>query len=123
MEAQNNKHLHIISFDIPYPANYGGAIDVFYKIKALSEKGIKIYLHCFKYGDRTPSEVLHYLCHKVYYYPRKTFAVDILGDTPYIINSRKDNLLINKLLKNDYPILFEGIHSCYYLTDERLKNR
>mgnify|MGYP003293224542 CR=1 FL=1 len=25
------KHLHIVSFDIPYPANYGGVIDVFFR--------------------------------------------------------------------------------------------
>ena len=30
-------HLHIISFDVPYPANYGGVIDVFYRVKALTE--------------------------------------------------------------------------------------
>ncbi len=31
-----DKYLHIISFDIPYPPNYGGVIDVFYKLKALA---------------------------------------------------------------------------------------
>jgi hypothetical protein len=31
-------------------------------------------------------------------------------------------LMIN-LLKDDYPILFEGLHSCFSLSDERLKNR
>ena len=25
-------HLHIIAFDVPYPANYGGVIDVFFII-------------------------------------------------------------------------------------------
>ena len=45
-----NKHLHIVSFDVPYPPDYGGAIDVYYKLKALHEEGIKIYLHCFEYG-------------------------------------------------------------------------
>ena len=53
-------HLHIISFDIPYPANYGGVIDVYYKAKALSEKGVKVHLHCFQYG-RKPSMVLENL--------------------------------------------------------------
>ena len=42
--------IHIISFDVPLPANYGGVIDVFYKIKALHKAGIKIKLHCFYYG-------------------------------------------------------------------------
>jgi len=34
-------HIHIISFDIPFPANYGGVIDVFYKAKALTDSGVK----------------------------------------------------------------------------------
>jgi hypothetical protein len=31
--------------------------------------------------------------------------------------------MLDSLLKDDYPILFEGLHSCYYLADKRLKNR
>ncbi|MCX6283192.1 MAG: mannosyltransferase, partial [Bacteroidetes bacterium] len=42
------QHLHIVSFDIPYPPDYGGVIDVYYKIKTLSEAGVKIHLHCFE---------------------------------------------------------------------------
>ena len=34
-------HLHVIAFDVPYPANYGGVIDVFYRVKALSEAGVR----------------------------------------------------------------------------------
>ena len=30
-----DKEVHIVSFDVPYPPNYGGVIDVFYKIKTL----------------------------------------------------------------------------------------
>lgn len=35
----DEKRLHIISFNIPYPPNYGGVIDVFYKLEALSGNG------------------------------------------------------------------------------------
>ncbi len=38
-------HLHIIAFDIPFPPDYGGVIDVYYKIKTLSEAGVRIHLH------------------------------------------------------------------------------
>lgn len=48
----SDKFLHIVSFDIPYPVNYGGVIDVYYKIEALHKKGIKVILHNFKYGGR-----------------------------------------------------------------------
>ena len=50
MQNSTEKHLHIVSFDVPWPANYGGVIDVFYKVKALSAKGIRIHLHAFEYG-------------------------------------------------------------------------
>ena len=44
--------INIVSFDIPYPPDYGGVIDIYYKIKALNSVGIKIYLHCFYYGRK-----------------------------------------------------------------------
>jgi hypothetical protein len=34
--------IQIVCFDNPSPANYGGAIDMFYKIKALHALGIRI---------------------------------------------------------------------------------
>ncbi|MDL2222466.1 hypothetical protein LJB98_00015 [Bacteroidales bacterium OttesenSCG-928-M11] len=63
-------YLHIISFNIPYPPNYGGVIDVFYKLKTLSENGINIILHTYEYGRKQAPELEKY-CKKVYYYKRK----------------------------------------------------
>lgn len=116
------KSIHIISFSIPLPANYGGAIDVFYKIKALKSRGFEIILHCFQY-DREPSEELRIYCKEVYYYPRKMVGSHLLGFHPFIVSSRKSEMLINNLLKDDYPILFEGLHTCYSIGDNRLKDR
>lgn len=118
----SEKHLHIISFDIPYPSNYGGVIDVFYKIKFLHRQGVKIHLHCFEYGRKHAKELNDY-CTNVYYYKRKTSFLSNLSLIPYIVYSRKDESLINRLLKDNYPILMEGLHSCYYLTDKRLNGR
>lgn len=117
-----DKHLNIISFNIPYPANYGGVIDVYYKIKALSECGVKIILHCFEY-ERPHAPELEKLCEKVFYYKRKTGLLRNFSWLPYNVYSRKDSRLIDNLLQNDYPILFEGLHSCYYMSDPRLKAR
>ncbi len=117
-----DNHLHIISFDIPYPANYGGIIDVFYKIKALNKKGIKIHLHCFEYG-REHSEELSKYCFSINYYKRDKSFLNTLVLNPFIVSSRKSQEMIENLLKDDYPILFEGLHSCYYLDSNRLKNR
>jgi hypothetical protein len=117
-----NKSIHIISFSIPSPANYGGAIDVFYKIKAFKSKGFDIILHCFKY-DREPAIELRIYCKEVYYYPRKMVGSHLLGFHPFIVSSRKSEILITNLLKDDYPILFEGLHTCYSIGDNRLKDR
>jgi len=117
-----DKHLHIISFNIPYPPNYGGVIDVYYKLKALHSAGIKIHLHCFEYG-RTVDKELDEFCEKIYFYKRKTGIFSAIGLKPYIVASRKSEDLVRNLLKDNHPILFEGLHSCYYLDDDRLKNR
>jgi len=116
-------HLHIIAFDIPYPPNYGGVIDVFYKLTTLHKLGIKLHLHCIEYPGRERSEELNKYCEEVNYYSRKTGIKSAISFRPYIVNSRKSDTMINKLLKDDYPILFEGLHSCYYIDDPRLKNR
>lgn len=118
----SEKHLHIISFDIPYPPNYGGVIDVFYKIRSLHRAGVKVHLHCFEY-HRDPSGELEELCEEVNYYRRKTGFLSAITLKPYIVYSRRNKKLLNNLLKDNYPILFEGLHTCYYLSHPLLKNR
>lgn len=117
-----SKYLNVVSFDVPYPANYGGVIDVYYKLKALKENGVKVVLHCFLY-NRTMSSELEEVCEEVHYYKRKQGIIPNLTFQPYIVHSRKNKELIRNLLKNDYPILFEGLHTCYYLAHSRLKKR
>jgi len=117
-----NKHLHIISFDVPFPADYGGVIDVFYKLRKLSKKKIKIHLHCFQYGRETAS-ILNNFCETVNYYPRKMDKMLLTKPKPFIVESRKCDELIMNLCKDNHPVLFEGLHSCYYLDDPRLTGR
>ncbi len=117
-----NKAINIVSLNIPYPANYGGIIDIFYRIKTLSELGVDVILHAFEYG-REHSKELNKYCKEVHYYKRKTGFSSQVSILPYIVNSRRNEDLINNLLKNDFPILFEGLHTCYYLDDKRLENR
>ena len=108
------KHLNIICLDVPYPVDYGGVFDLFYKIKTLSEAGIKIHLHCFEYG-RGKQETLNKYCASVSYYPRKTGLNGLSTSIPYMVQSRRHPQLIKNLLENDYPVLMEGIHCTYYL--------
>lgn len=117
-----NKHIHIVSFDVPFPANYGGVIDVFFKIRAMAQKGILIHLHCFEYGRQEAPE-LNEFCYSVDYYARDVSKKHFFKSLPYIVSSRTSEDLIQKLLKDDYPILLEGLHTCQILTDPRLKDR
>ncbi len=116
------KQLHIISFDVPYPANYGGVIDIFFKIKALHNKGVKIHLHCFEYG-RAEARILESYCEKVYYYKRKMSKTYLLDKLPFVVVTRSSEKMIQTILRDDYPILFEGLHCCFHLNDVRLKDR
>ncbi len=118
----NFKPIHIISFDIPYPADYGGVIDIFYKIKALHKEGIKIHLHCFEYG-RAESLNLESICEKVYYYRRKMSKKHLFNSLPFIAATRSSEKLMENLLRDEYPILFEGLHCCFHLNDGRISKR
>ena len=117
-----NKQLHIISFDVPLPADYGGVIDVFNKIRHLHRLGIEIILHCFTYGRKENKE-LNDFCKEVYYYPRSTAILKTLSHEPYIVTTRKNTDLLQRLLADHHPILFEGLHTTHLLSHPLLKDR
>jgi hypothetical protein len=117
------KTLHLIAFDMPYPADYGGAIDIYFKIKSLSEAGISIKLHVFLYDGKKASSHLEGLCQQVFYYERKRFKNPFTGDLPYIVATRTDEELLKNLCKDVAPILFEGLHSTAFLSDKKLAGR
>ncbi|MEN9613290.1 MAG: hypothetical protein RLZZ628_4104 [Bacteroidota bacterium] len=107
--------LHIISFDIPFPANYGGVIDVFFKMVALKTQGVQIILHNFQYGDRKPNLILEQYCAEVHYYPRQISIWKIFSAKPFIVATRNHPNLLKRLQQDNYPILFEGLHSCFHI--------
>lgn len=116
------KHLHIITHDVPWPADFGGVIDQFYKIKTLYQYGVKIHLHCFV-NKRPPQDELKKYCETVSYYKRHTGIRHFSFSIPYIVSSRKNNELLKNLSKDNYPVLMEAIHSSYYLYAGELTNR
>lgn len=117
-----NYNLNIITLNIPYPPDYGGMIDTFYRIQSLNNLGVRIHLHCFEYG-RSHSKELEAICEKVSYYPRKSNFLNNFSFLPYIISSRKSEILLKNLSKNDFPILFDGLHTTYYLNHPKLAGR
>ena len=113
-----NLHVHIVSFNVPYPPNYGGVIDVYEKIRALRQQGVQVHLHCFAYGRGSAPE-LEASCVEVHLYPRSGYRPGL----PYIVASRRSAALLRRLDADDYPILFEGIHTTYPLLQRRWPGR
>ncbi len=116
-----NKHLHVVSFDVPYPADYGGAIDVYYKIKSLANLGIDITLHCYEYGRGRQPE-LDKICKEVYYYKRSKTIVDFFKTKPFIAVTRTGTEIATNIAKHPAPVLLEGLHTCELLNHPDLKN-
>ncbi len=109
-----------MAFQVPAPPSYGGVMDVYYRLKALRRAGVDVTLHTFYYADRSPHTDLSDIASKVYYYKRNTGLASQISKRPYIVQSRENEELLNNLLKENSPILFEGLHTCYYLSHPSL---
>jgi hypothetical protein len=116
-------YLHVVSFDIPFPANYGGIIVIFNQIKALQAAGVKVILHCFQYGERSPQPELERYCHEVNYYKRSRSPLFHLSFLPFIMRTREHSGLLKRLRKDQHPILFEGMHTASWVWNKKLRNR
>ena len=116
------KILHIISLEVPYPLLHGGRYDLYYKLVALWEQGVGIYLHCF--GTRNSNHhQLEKFCLSISYYPRTEGWKGFSFSTPYIVSSRRSEALIEKLLKDNHPVLMEGIHCTFIMNHPEFSKR
>ncbi len=123
MDKSPIKHkVHLVSFNIPYPPDYGGIMDVFYKITTLKKEGIGVILHCFGYG-RGRSRTLERECLRVHYYRRELNLFHLFRKEPFIVLSRKNDLLLKNLTEDSHPIIFEGLHTTHFLDDPGLADR
>jgi hypothetical protein len=118
----SEKKLHIVSFNVPSPADYGGIIDVYNKIRCLADINVGVILHSFTYG-RKPSRELESICQRTYYYERNTNFLNQFSFQPYIIKSRDSTLLLSNLNSDSFPVLFEGLHTTSHLGDPSLKSK
>lgn len=105
-----NRQLHIVCLDVPWPPDYGGAIDMMNRIMMFKKLGIGIHLHYFSYNERGKPNELNQYCETINVYERKTGKKGFSFHLPYIISSRINDDLISNLQKDNYPILLEGIH-------------
>lgn len=117
-----NRIIHLVSFNIPYPPDYGGVMDVFYKIAALKKQGIGIILHCFSYG-RGRSRTLERECLRIYYYHRDLNLFHLFRKDPFIVLSRSSSSLLENLMSDTNPIIFEGLHTTRFLNHPALEGR
>jgi hypothetical protein len=117
------KTVHLISWEVPYPPQKGGVIDVFFKIKALAKNNVDVILHCFVYENSQPQKILETYCRKIYYYPRPSYLNFVTSSLPFIVASRKPQELLENLLLDKHPIIFEGVHTCGFLNERALSPR
>jgi hypothetical protein len=117
-----NKIVHLVSFNVPYPPDYGGIMDVFYKIVTLKRQGVGVILHCFSYG-RSRSRTLERECLRVHYYRRDLNLFHLFSREPFIVLSRKNDMLLKDLQADNQPVIFEGLHTTYYIDHPSLQGR
>lgn len=122
-KSMEKKPIHIVSFDNPFPSNYGGVIDVFYKIKSLHALGYEIYLHCF-YAERSVvSEELKAITKTVFLYKKNRNPLFFFSSIPFSVISRYSKKLIQNINLVDAPVLFEGLQSTMLMNKSDLTNK
>ena len=117
------KVVNIVSFNNPYPPKYGGIIDVYYKIEALHRIGYKIHLHCFVKEVPNQYEELSKITASISFYLAEPKWYHFFSSLPLSIISRSNKDLVDNLIVNDAPIIFESLKSTCLMNDYRLKKR
>ncbi len=115
-----NRKIHIVSFDVPFPPDYGGVLDVYLRAKGLKALGYSVILHCYEYG-RGRNHDFSEIADEIYYYDRRNGVRSVLSNLPYIIKSRNSEELQGRLLADDFPVLLEGQH-CTFWVHELIRN-
>lgn len=113
--------LHIVSFDNPFPPVYGGIVEVFYKLKPLSELGFQIHFHCFTDHIPQNNPELDAVVEKVYYYKKQSSPFAFFSRLPFSVNDRKSPELLENLKKINAPILFEGLKTTHLVYQDKLE--
>lgn len=102
--------IHMVCFDAPSPPDYGGAIDLYYKVQALAKAGKKIILHYFSYKEGRSAAGLESYCQEIHAWKRGSFWNSLVKRQPYIVSSRINAQMIERINADDHPVLMEGIH-------------
>jgi len=115
--------LNVVCFDYPYPPNYGGIIDVFFKVKKLNKLGVSIVLHVFTDRVDVDHPQLKEVSSQIFYYDINKKWYYFFYNKPFSVLTRNHKDLLQNLKLNNSPILFEGLKSTYCCQDEQLDGR
>jgi len=85
--------------------------------------GILIHLHYFSYNERGNPNELNQFCETISVYHRENIKSGFSFTTPFIISSRINEDLIQRLQQDNHPILLEGIHCTGILPRLDRRNR
>jgi hypothetical protein len=118
-----NHHCHIVCLDVPWPADYGGAIDMMNRIISMKKAGVSVHLHYFSYNERGMPNELNQFCETIHVYERRNVHQSLSSKIPYIISSRISEELTANLNKDDHPVLLEGLHCTGLLPQLDLQKR
>lgn len=102
-----DKHLHIVCWDVPWPADNSSNIDLINRIKSFKKRGTNIHLHYFGSHFRKPYE-LNGFCSSIHIYSKKKFTECITLNEPYVVATRNNKELIDVLNSDNHPVLIEG---------------
>lgn len=98
---------------MPFPADYGGVIDVFSRLKWFTENGWEVILHCFEYSRPRAKELEQYA--EVHYYHRPKGISKLISRLPFIVKTRINEKLEKVLRETTDVVMLEGLHCAHYL--------
>lgn len=97
---------------------------MYYKLKAFHDAGWDISLHTYSYKGRERVAPPFFTENdRVFFYRRHMGWRLNMSPVPYIVNSRRDDSLLDNLLADSSPILFEGLHTTSLLDNQLLRSR
>lgn len=118
----SSKEIQIVAFNNPYPANFGGAIDMFYRLKALHQIGVGIHLHLF-FSERADISGLERYCKTIYTYPQNRKFYNHISFVPFSAKSRYSKDLAERLKSVNAPILFESLRTTALLSQHKFEQK
>jgi hypothetical protein len=115
-------HLHLIAYDLLIPPTHGAAMDTYYLLQSLAMQGVSVQIHVFTDGQPPSSDLFRY-AEAVYAYPTRTLSRKLPARYPHMVSARNHPALLERLLQDDWPILFAGLQTTYFLSHPEFERR